>query len=198
MAALDDLMSEASAEMTTSLTKTRKALSHNLSKGEAVEESFRSFLRKHLPVSIGITKGQVIDSRGARSCQLDVIVYDANRTPMLFTSDESGHQLVPNEGVIAVFEVKTTLQASKATEIVKNMQSVKSLTKSAYYYTDSPIEHGFQLYGKDYKVAPTMYFVFAFEGDSPASVAVAIEALQRSEPIDERVDCGAYLIQVSY
>lgn len=193
MAALDDLMSEASTEMTTSLAKTRKALSHNLSKGEAVEESFRVFIRDHLPASVGITKGEVIDSRGVRSCQLDVIAYDAARTPMLFTSDDGEHQLVPSEGVIAVFEVKTSLRASKADEIIKNMKSVKNLDKSAYYYPAGPIEHEVTLYGTPAKVAQTMYFVFAFEGDNPSTVASAIENLQQSEPLDSRVDCACIL-----
>lgn len=59
-----------------------------------------------------MTKGQVIDSLGRRTKQLDVIVYDMDRTPILFSSDEDGHRLVPSEGVLAVVEVKTHVDVS--------------------------------------------------------------------------------------
>jgi hypothetical protein len=111
--------------MAANLQKTRPALPHSLSKGEAAEEAVREFLQRHLPSSVGITKGQIIDSRGRFSKQLDVIIFDASRTPILFTSEEDGHQLVPVEGVIAVVEVKTTLAVSNVAGIVENMLSVK-------------------------------------------------------------------------
>jgi len=100
---LAEIMSQAAAEMTLSLARTRTALSHSLSKGEAAEETVRKFFARYLPPSLGVTKGQVIDSLGWRTKQLDVIVYDMDRTPILFSSDED-HRLVPSEGVLAVVE----------------------------------------------------------------------------------------------
>jgi hypothetical protein len=107
MSSLAEIMSQAAQEMALSLAKIRTAMNHNLSKGEAAEESVRSFFRRYLPPSLGVTKGQVVDSTGQRTRQLDVIIYDVAHTPMLFSSDEDGHRLVPSEGVIAVIEVKT-------------------------------------------------------------------------------------------
>jgi len=109
---LAEIMSQAAAEMTLSLARTRTALSHSLSKGEAAGETVRKFFARYLPPSLGVTKGQVIDSLGRRTKQLDVIVYDMDRTPILFSSDEDGHRLVPSEGVLAVVEVKTHADVS--------------------------------------------------------------------------------------
>lgn len=61
--ALAAIMAEASDEMKHSLAKSKAALSHNLSKGEAAEESVRTFFRNHLPSSLG---GQKVKSSIAR------------------------------------------------------------------------------------------------------------------------------------
>ncbi len=163
MAALTDLMQQAAKEMEVSLGKTRAALSHNLTKGEAGEESFRQFLRKHLPDSLGVTKGQIIDSKGRQSRQLDVIVYNKLRTPMLFTSDEGDHQLVPSEGVLAVIEVKIALTKAMVPGLMTNMESVKRLDKTSYYKTNGMIVDSFTMYGKEVETFRTLYFVFSYE-----------------------------------
>ena len=75
--ALAAIMAEAFDEMKHSLAKSKAALSHNLSKGEAAEESVRTFFRNHLPSSLGVAKGQVIDCQGERSKQIDIIIYDS-------------------------------------------------------------------------------------------------------------------------
>lgn len=186
-------MTQAASEMSLSLARARTALSHNLTKGEAVEESFRRFLRAHLPQSIGVTKGQAVDSKGNQSRQLDVMLYDTRRTPMLFTSDDGEHQLVPSEGLIAVFEVKTHLGTSDVPGIVQNMLSVKTLDKSAYYYPQSPLLVEHHVYGGQYRVIPTMYFAFGFEGDSPQSVAAKLTECQSVLPVERRVDCACIL-----
>ena len=95
MTGLAEIMSQAAAEMTLSLARTRTALSHSLSKGEAAEETVRKFFARYLPPSLGVTKGQVIDSLGWRTKQLDVIVYDMDRTPILFSSDEDRPPALP-------------------------------------------------------------------------------------------------------
>ena len=84
---------------------------------------------------MGITSGQVVDSRGGISSQLDIIVYDALRTPMLFESPHDGQHLVPVEGVVAVVEVKSHLRKAQLASILDNCRSVKMLTKSAYFST---------------------------------------------------------------
>jgi hypothetical protein len=186
---LPDLMKLAAEEMQNSLSKTRTALSHSLSKGEAAEESFRKFLQQRLPDSLGVTKGQIIDSKGQYSRQLDAIVYNKLRTPMLFTSDQGDHQLVPSEGVVAVIEVKTKLMASMVPDLIANMDSVKSLDKSAYFTsTNSDITNSFVLYGEELDVFPTLYFVFAFEGADLGPIGQTLRQLNDVRPLKQRID----------
>jgi hypothetical protein len=185
---LSELMNQAAGEMRHSLAKTRAALSHNLSRGEAAEESFRAFLRKHLPDSLGVTKGQILDSKGGRSRQLDVIIYNKSRTPMLFTSDEGDQQLVPSEGAIAVVEIKTSIRAADVEGIVANMQSVKTLDKTAYYGDKGVSINTFNMYGQELKVFPTLFFVFAYEGANLGPLAAEFQRLNGDRPVACRID----------
>ncbi|GAA1846769.1 hypothetical protein GCM10009772_25080 [Pseudonocardia alni subsp. carboxydivorans] len=186
-------MQQTASEMRASLAKTRAALTHNLSTGEALEESFRKFLRRHLPASIGVTKGQIIDSKGGKSRQIDAIVYDASRTPILFSSEEDGQQVVPNEGVLAVFEIKATINRSDMQSVVDHMQSVKSLDKSAYYSPNSIIEYTTNLYGKELAVPPTLYFLFSYESGELGPIADELRSLQSNLPLESRIDCACVL-----
>ncbi len=188
-------MTEVSRDMTSSLQKVRAALTHNLSKGEAVEETVRAFLRSHLPSSIGITKGQVIDAKGQITKQLDVILFDAARTPIIFRSEEEGHQVVPVEGVIAVVEVKTKFGTSDVEEVVDNMLSVKRLSKSAYFSPSGGVLDTVNLYGQEFNAFPTLYFVFSFEGNDVAALVTEMARVMNAKglPIDERIDCVCVL-----
>ncbi|WP_132157817.1 DUF6602 domain-containing protein [Kribbella antiqua] len=186
MSGLRELMAQAAQQMRNSLEETRVALSHNLSKGEALEDAVRAFLRKHLPDSIGIAKGQLIDSKGARSPQLDVILYDAARTPILFSSAPDGIQLVPSEGALAVVEVKTSIGTSDVDSLVTHMQGVKALDKSAYHPVS--ISSTYNLYGERQEIAPTCYFVLALECSNPAGIAAALRERHEQLPLGKRID----------
>ncbi|MFI5710711.1 DUF6602 domain-containing protein [Kribbella sp. NPDC051620] len=187
MTGLTELMAQAAQHMRVSLEETRIALSHSLSKGEALEDAVRKFLRKHLPDSIGIAKGQLIDSKGAHSPQLDVILYDAARTPLLFSSGQDGIQLVPSEGAIAAIEVKTHLGPSDVEQLVKHMSGVKSLDKSAYHPAGL-VSTTYNLYGKTLDIAPTCYFALTLECSNPGGIAAALAERQAELPLERRVD----------
>ncbi len=161
--------------MSHSFAKTRYALSHNLSKGEAAEESVRSFLRHYLPSSLSVTKGQIIDCRGVSSRQTDVIVYDTARTPILFTSDEGGHQLVPSEGVLAAIEVRSYVRPHDVSSILANMASIKTLDKSAYFEPKGILRTETYVHGRTYLVFPTLYFLFAFDSADLTDLGAGIQ-----------------------
>lgn len=187
MADLASIMTSASAEMTNSLTKIQAALDHNLSKGEAAEEAVRRFLVLHLPGSIGVASGQIVDSTGTTSKQLDVILYDVARTPVLFTSDQGGHRLIPSEGALAVIEVKTHIDANDADSIVKNMLSVKTLDKSAYF-AQGMIEQSTMVHGIERDHFPTLYYVLTFGSGGLESLATGFATAMAGLPEDSRID----------
>lgn len=100
----------ASEQLRLELKNARGNFDHNGVKGTRVDEVFRSFLQRHLPDSIGITSGEIVDIHGGRSGQIDLILYDKVRTPMLFGDKSSTDHSVPAEGAIAAVEVKSRLK----------------------------------------------------------------------------------------
>src|SRR4030043_791578 len=72
--------------------------------GEVNECYFIEVLRKYLPKRHAVDTGIVIDSTGATSDQIDVIIYDNQYTPTLL--DQQDHRFVPSEAVYGVSEVK--------------------------------------------------------------------------------------------
>lgn len=192
MSTLAVLMSDASSQMRLTLSTIRSALTHNLSEGEAAEEALREFLRARLPASLGVGTGQIIDATGDVSKQLDVVIYDVARTPILFASDSGGHQLFPCEGVVAVVEVKTMINASDMVGVVANMTSVKRLQKSAYY-EQTLIQKTVNVHGTDVDVFPTLYFLFAFDSGALPEITVELSSLNAALPLDKRVDAVCIL-----
>lgn len=190
MSKLPRMMNLASKDLQLSLERARDAIEHNLSTGQALEEAVRVFLRKHLHSGLGITQGQVIDTAGNVTKQLDVIVYDAQSTPMLFTSEDEGHQLVPVEGVVGVVEVKATISASSLPAIIANMQSVKSMTKSAYHQPtrQALITNTYTMFGDELEHFPIVYSLFAFESSEMENLVRAFRKLNDVLPPSQRID----------
>lgn len=191
MNALSDIMTNVSQEMTLQLEKVRTSIEHGLSKGMSIEEEVRKFLRNHLPDSIGITQGTVIDSHGQRSRQVDIILYDVARTPLFFQSPEGGHQLVPAEGVLAVIEVKTSVGKADVKSLITHMQSVKTLDKSAYHKI--AIQTTYAAYGESVRIFPTMYFVFAFECSNHDGFHAELVRQSVQLPLRQRIDNVCFL-----
>lgn len=187
---LVQLMSAASHELKASMAASRSAFDHNLTKGEAVEAAVRNFMRTHYPSSVGVGAGQVVDSSGATSTQLDAILYDAFRTPLLFTDKGGEHQLVPSEGVLAVIESKMVLKVGDIPRLVNNAQNLKSLDRTAYYVGDSLIVDTTTMYGQVWERTPPppMFFVFAFEGPSLETVAETLTQTESGIPYHQRID----------
>ena len=167
-----------------SFAEAREAITHHLTAGQEAEKILSKFLRENLPQGIGVTTGEVVDVNGARSRQLDVILYDAARTPMLFAGPSNDTHVVPAEGVLAVIEVKTTLRSSDLQGIVKNCRSVKTLTRAAYF--EQPIQVSYRMYGREWTDAPIYYTVFA--ANSENLYAGQLNSLLVDVPTHERVD----------
>jgi hypothetical protein len=167
---LKDLFSNISTRMRADFESARTALSHAGLKGTAFEGIVKGFFRLYLPDRLGIATGQLVDSTGAVSKQLDVIIFDKWKTPILY--DNNGVQVIPVECVYAVVEVKARLDAQQLPSIHANMLSVKGLKKTAYYEGDSVIIETNSLYGQKWKHWPTNYFVFGFESPDPRTMQV--------------------------
>ncbi len=198
--ATDILASEKSSRLAAVMAATRQTLqaefaelkaafTHNTPKGAGGEALVAQFLQRRLPEQIRCTAGQVIDSTGAISRQVDVVLYDRARTPMLFSSPNGHDQLIPVEGVLAVIEVKTHLTKAMLPGIMENCRSVKRLKRTAYF--DQPRSPTYRLYDQDWTDFPIYYSVFAAKTDNMH--AGDINEMQYGNALHERMDSLCYL-----
>lgn len=83
---------------------------HNPTIGVLTEEVVRGFLKNHLPSLVGVEQGFIANTSGGLSKQCDIIVYDSQSFAPLYRVNDI--VVVPSESVIAVIEVKTTINKS--------------------------------------------------------------------------------------
>jgi len=112
----------------------RRLLPHNGIKGDEGELLWLKLLEQHLPRRYAVRRGIVIDSRGARSDAIDLIIYDPQYTPVFLAQDQ--HAYVFAEAVYAVFEVKQEVDAENIRYAAAKAASVRQLHR-----TNAPIVH---------------------------------------------------------
>jgi hypothetical protein len=131
---LRDLFLQRQAVMIAQLTASRLTLPHATTKGDATEVHWTEMLRTHLPQRYTARKAQVIDSTGALSEQIDVVIYDAQYCPLLLEDGDACY--VPAESVYAIFEVKQELSKATIEYAGAKAASVRTLRR-----TSAPIVH---------------------------------------------------------
>ncbi len=97
--------------------------------GTATEHGWSGFLTGFLPRRYGVASGKVVDSRGYQSEQIDLVVYDAFYSPLLFVVGDA--TFVPAESVYAVFEVKQTLDKEHLDAAASKAESVRRLHRTS-------------------------------------------------------------------
>jgi len=97
-------------QMEAQLNTNRDNILHPGTKGDSLENVWIEWLRKYMPNRYSIDKAIIIDSGGQLSDQIDLVIYDQQYTPFVFT--QNGVHYIPAEGVYAVFEVKLDLEGS--------------------------------------------------------------------------------------
>lgn len=137
-------------------------LNHSLSTGEAREFVLKELLRQYFPARLGVEKGVIISSleHEAPSKQIDIIIYDKLNTPTLYSAENL--RIFPIEGVYAVIEVKSNLDNTTLVESIKNIRSVKQMTKCAFVPQSGVIKETFNVYGKKTEYFPTLGFIFSY------------------------------------
>jgi hypothetical protein len=116
------------------LATARKAFGHAGTKGDASEHVWLEVLKEYLPQRYRIERAHVVDSDGAFSEQIDVVVFDRQYSPLIFKHE--GQLVIPAESVYAVFEAKQTIDASHVDYAQSKVASVRRLNR-----TSLPIPH---------------------------------------------------------
>lgn len=121
---LKDMMAAVELQMKAKLNEIRATFAQSGDKGSSVEDSFREFLRKYLPRRLEIGQGEIIDSRGERSKQTDIVIVSEDH-PFTFTPELPGLFFV--DGVCAAGEVKTVLTSQELDVVLQNSCQFKRL-----------------------------------------------------------------------
>lgn len=108
---------------------TRRTVLHNATMGEVSERQWVEMLYKHLPKRYKVNKAFVIDSNGACSDQIDIVIHDRQYSPFVLNYGDALY--VPAESVYAVFEVKQGMNADQVKYAANKIASVRALHRTS-------------------------------------------------------------------
>lgn len=111
------------------LATVRKSFAHPGTKGDASESVWMDLLKTYLPRRYQAATAHVVDSLGAFSQQIDVVVFDRQYSPFIFKYQ--GQTIIPAESVYAVFEAKQTADAGLVAYAQEKVASVRRLHRTS-------------------------------------------------------------------
>jgi hypothetical protein len=133
----------------------------------------------HLSASFNVGQGEIIDTFGGRSRQMDVVITTQDQ-PFRQSPNEPGLYIV--EAVHAACEVKSKLTTTELEDIVAKGRSIKGLRKTR--------AEGSEALGKESEVSrwvlgPPPFFGFAFDSDvAPRTLVRRLSDLGEDSPVD--------------
>jgi hypothetical protein len=164
------------------LAMARKTFAHSTTKGNASENVWLELFQNYLPHRYQAATAHVVDSLGAFSDQIDVVIFDRQYSPFIFKFQ--GQTIVPAESVYAVFESKQSINAGEVSYAQKKIASARRL-----YRMSLPIPSA----GGPLPAKPLHHIIgglVTFESDwKPPLGESLIAALSGGTP-DEKLDLG--------
>jgi hypothetical protein len=126
---LEELFDGVSKKLKIDFEEQAKILQHPGEVGTGKENVLKKILTKYIPRRFNVDSGFVIDALGNRSRQMDIVVHEANYTPVFEIVD--GKKFFPCETVVAVGQVTSEIGSAKRLhECLANIRSAKSLDRS--------------------------------------------------------------------
>jgi len=179
---LATLLSSLHDDIEQRLSTVREAFAHPGTKGDASESVWVELLQKYLPRRYRASTAHVVDSRGAFSDQIDVVIFDRQYSPFIFHFQNQ--TIIPAESVYAVFEAKQTIDAQLVKYAQEKAESVRRL-----YRTSLPIPHAGGTYPAK-PLTPILGGILALESDGNPSLGQPLrDALERAAP-QARLELG--------
>jgi len=172
------------AELELKLRRASQSISHAGTQGSVNEDHWIDIFRAYLPKRYEVATGFVIDSKGGRSQQVDVVVFDKHFTPTLL--DQQNHRYIPAEAVYAVFESKPHIDKSYLEYAGDKAASVRKLHR-----TSVAISHA----GGTFKPKQPFPIVAGILAPKSSWADGLGETFKKHLPAsaDERLDCGCAL-----
>jgi hypothetical protein len=164
------------------LKTARISLGHPVVKGDASEKVWLSLFQTYLPQRYQAATAHVVDSQGAFSEQIDIVIFDRQYSPFIFHFE--GQTIIPAESVYAVFEAKQTINLEQIRYAQKKVESVRRLHR-----TSLPIPYAKGTYPAK-PLIPIYGGLLALESDwNPALGNSLLGALGDGKELD-RLDLG--------
>ncbi|WP_209444211.1 DUF6602 domain-containing protein [Pedobacter borealis] len=98
---------------------------HHPTIGIVTEEILRSFLKEHLPKTISVEQGFIRNADGETSRQIDIIIYDSSFFAPFYRINDI--VIVPTESVVAIVEVKTSMDNARFHDALDYFKEVKKI-----------------------------------------------------------------------
>jgi hypothetical protein len=179
---LSQLLSSLHDDIEQRLAIARKSFHHPSTKGDASENVWISMLELYLPKRYQAAKAHVVDSRGYFSEQIDVVVFDRQYSPFIFTYESQ--TIIPAESVYAVFEAKQTVDAA----LVRYAQD-KVATVRRLHRTSLPIPHAGGVYPPK-PLIPILGGLLTFESEWSPPLGRSFEEALLAGESDRQLDLG--------
>ncbi len=181
---LSDLYIEMQNEMIQTLKTAAPFVGHSGTKGSITEQNWIEWFRAHLPQRYKVDQATIIDSKGNRSQQIDMVIYDAQYSYSI--CKRGGGKFIPAESVYAVFEIKQIVNRANIKYAGEKAKSVRKLDR-----TSVDIPHAGGTYSKKDRnamheiVAGLLTTGTAWKGSTEKNV---IDCIKEIKSRDERLD----------
>ncbi|MEP3040744.1 MAG: DUF6602 domain-containing protein [Hyphomicrobiales bacterium] len=179
---LSQLLSSLHEDIEQRLAIARRSIHHPGSKGDASESIWIELLETYLPKRYQVANAHIVDSKGNFSQQVDVVVFDRQYSPFIFTYQNQ--TIIPAESVYAVFEAKQTVNASLVAYAQAKVESVRQLHR-----TSLPIPHAGGVYPPK-SLMPILGGILAFESEWTPAMGKPLSAVLGKGTGDRRLDLG--------
>jgi hypothetical protein len=158
LAAFEEYIRAVEQRLRAGLQEIRAQLHHSGNKGSLAESAFRQALGRFLPRTLGLGHGEIIDTRGTRSAQCDLVIA-TDRHPNWFNEDDAALFLV--EAVAGAAEVKAQLTSDHLTTAIDNCKRFRALKPNWGREGNTEVVGADEDVKRFYRSPP--YFLFAYE-----------------------------------
>lgn len=179
---LQQLLHDLHEDLQKRLEISRRSFAHPVAKGDASEMAWLELLQTYLPKRYQAETAHVVDSEGAFSEQIDIVVFDRQYSPFIF--NYQGQKIIPAESVYAVFEAKQSIDADQVAYAQKKVASVRRLHR-----TSLPIPHAggtFPAKG----LIPILGGILTFESEWSSGLGQPLRNALAQGTGDQRINLG--------